>query len=184
MTAPKLSLFYPVKPLWINQAFGIYNPAYEQFGFNKHNGIDFSVIDGQIAYAMHAGYVTEVGEQKGAGKFVRFRTYEPVEIDGVLRNIGFIYMHARKQLVRVGQTLKPGDPIMECDNTGFSTGHHLHVSVYFADWDGSKLPIGDPDSDYCIDYWKYFNRFYAQDAQKVIGLYIQLLTLLKQVLKQ
>lgn len=109
----RLSVFMPLKPLWINQAFGIFNPAYKQFGFTKHNGVDFACADGQIAYAMCDGYVMDVGKNAGAGNYVQFRTEEPMEAEGARELVAFTYMHARKTLVKKFQRVKAGDPIME-----------------------------------------------------------------------
>ena len=119
----------PVKPLGVNQAFGVYNPAYQQFGFTKHNGIDMWTWSGQPAYAMCDGYVLAVGENSGAGKFVIIRTTEPVEAEGFTGLVAFHYLHAKEIKVKKGQMVKAGDLVMLCDNTGFSTGEHLHVSA-------------------------------------------------------
>lgn len=175
----RLSVFMPVKPLWINQAFGIFNPAYKQFGFTRHNGVDFQVVDGQLAYAMCDGYVTDEGQNAGAGKYVRFRTAEPVEAEGRTGVVEFVYMHARKTLVKKGQYLKAGDVIMECDNTGFSTGHHLHVSAYFVSPSGKKLRVGSKETDYCFDFMPYWNKYFAVDAQRVLSILYKILALLK-----
>lgn len=174
----KLSLFWPVKPLVVSQAFGIFNLAYKQFGFTKHNGIDMPVKDGQIAYAMCDSYVADTGYNDGAGNFVRLETEEEVEAEGKKGRVGLMYMHAKKVLVQKGQTLLAGDPVMECDNTGFSTGHHLHVSAYFVNEKGKKLKQGDKETDYCFDWSKYWNKFYAEDAQKILSLFNQVINLL------
>ena len=161
----KLELSYPAKPYTITQAFGIYNPAYEQFGFNRHNGIDFRVdIDGLVV-AMCRGKVYEVGFNEGAGYFVRYRTLEPTTIDGNSGYVAFMYMHGLKQLVKVGDVVASGTPLMIADNTGFSTGPHTHISAYLVDYNNKKLSFGNKDSDYCFDFSKYYNGYYADDVK-------------------
>ncbi len=164
----KLSLYIPASPYVITQGFGIYNPAYEQFGFNKHNGIDFAVDkDGKVK-AMCDGVVTEVGTNNGAGKFVRYMTNELVEVEGRTAYAGFMYMHASKQLVVVGQKIKAGDDLIIAGNTGFSTGPHTHISAYLCNENGSKQARGSKDSDYCFDFSKYFNGINADDISEQV----------------
>lgn len=184
----KLELFYPAKPYVITQAFGIYNPAYQQFGFTKHNGIDFLIDADSVVRAMCDGIVTEVrdyiqdGKYVGAGKAVRYRTLVPVEAEDHTSYAEFMYMHAKEQLVSVGQKVKAGDPIIIADNTGFSTGPHTHISAYFVNENGSKQLIGQSESDYCFDFSKYYNGYYADDATRVIGILQQVISLLKKFL--
>lgn len=169
-----MELYYPAKPYIVRQGFGIYNPAYEQFGFNKHNGIDFAVDADGIVRAMCQGIVTEVhdyvrnGQFYGAGKAVRYRTTTPVTAEGQTAYVEFMYMHADKQLVGVGDIVTAGTPIIVADNTGFSTGPHTHISAYFIDINSptgnNKLPYGDKDADYCFDFSKYYNGKYADDV--------------------
>lgn len=182
MKTPRLELFYPVKPLVVNQAFGIYNPAYLQFGFSEHNGIDYGAVEGEKALAMCDGIVKEVGYNSGSGNFVRYRTLEPVQVGDRIGIVEFIYMHAEHALVGEEQIVKAGDALMVCDNTGFSTGRHLHISACFVDSHGDRIAIGSPETVECFDFSPYYNRFYAVDAQKVFGLFYQVIALLKKEL--
>lgn len=180
----KLSVWMPVKPLIVSQAFGIFNPAYKQFGFTKHNGLDMVVSDGQIAYAMVEGYVIDTGFNSGAGNYAKIETLKEVEAEGRTGTVCFMYMHAKEVLVRKGMVVQPGDPIMRCDSTGFSTGHHLHVSAFFIDAKEKKMRVGNKDTDYCFDWTLYWNKFYAQDAQKVLLILEQIKALLIQWLSK
>lgn len=175
----KLEVFLPVKPLVVTQAFGIYNPVYKQFGFTKHNGVDMAVSDGQPAYAPMDCIVIETGFNSGAGRYVKVNTLEPVQAEGKTGIVCLTFMHGKEIKVTKGQQLKAGDLLMYCDNTGFSTGHHLHVSAFFIDPGGYKMQIGDVDSDYCFDWSKYCNWFYAVDAQKVFAIYYKMIGVLK-----
>ncbi len=162
----KLELSFPAKPYIITQSFGIYNPAYEQFGFNKHNGIDFRVDTDEIVVAMCRGEVYEVGYNSGAGNYVKYKTLNPVEVEGRTAYVGFMYMHAFKYLVEVGDIVASGTPLIIADNTGFSTGPHTHISAYLINENNTKQAVGDKNSDYCFDFSKYYNKFHADDVKK------------------
>lgn len=176
----KLELFIPAKPYRVTQAFGIVNPSYNQFGFSKHNGIDFAVDEDKIVRAMCDGEVYEVGFNNGAGNFVRYKTYT-VEAEGKRGRVGFMYMHAEKILVKKGDILKAGDPVIVAGNTGFSTGPHTHISAYFINELEEKIAL-NPETDHCFDFSKYYNGYYADDAQKVIGILTNIINLLKKKL--
>ena len=182
----KLELSYPAKPYVITQAFGIYNPAYEQFGFNRHNGIDFAVDTDGVVVAMCEGEVYETGFNNGAGNYVRYKTTKEVEADGLKGTVGFMYMHGKEILCKKGDKVMSGTPLMIADNTGFSTGPHTHISAYFIDSNNIKLPYGSKDSDYCFDFSKYYNGLYADDVKDIvnkISLISQALKLIKSLFK-
>jgi murein DD-endopeptidase MepM/ murein hydrolase activator NlpD len=178
----KLELFFPAKPYVITQAFGISNPSYLQFGFSKHNGIDFKVDTDGIVRAMCDGVVYETGFNEGAGNFVKYRT-KSVEAEGKIGSVAFMYMHGKQLLVAPSQELKAGDAIMVADNTGFSTGPHTHISAYFVNELNEKLP-GNPDTNHCFDFSKYYNGYHADDAQKVIGILSSIIRLITNFLKK
>lgn len=175
----KLSLYIPAKPYKITQGFGILNPSYEQFGFSKHNGVDFQIDTDGIVNAMCDGVIYEVGYNAGAGNFVRYKTNVSVEAEGKSGYVAFMYMHAKVQLVKVGDKILAGDELIVADNTGFSTGPHTHISAYFIDnITNTKLPL-DPTTDHCFDFSKYYNGKYAPDIKE--GLLAQLAVLKKKL---
>lgn len=175
----KLSVWMPIKPLIVNQAFGIYNTAYIPLGFSRHNGVDMAVYDGEPGYAMMDAIVIETGENSTAGKYVKLRSVERVEAEGRTEYVCLMYMHGKQILVHEGMQVKAGDKLMLCDNTGFSTGHHLHVSAFFCNEKGVKKRIGNADTAYCFDFMPYWNKYYAIDAQKVLAMMHQLIALLQ-----
>lgn len=175
----KLDLFYPAKPYKITQSFGISNPSYNQFGFSKHNGVDFAVDDDGIVRAMCDGEVYEVGFNNGAGNFVRYKT-GLVEAEGRTGIVAFMYMHASKCLVVRGQKVKAGDPLIIAGNTGFSTGPHTHISAYFINSLDEKINVGNPESDYCFDFSKYYNGYYSDFAPQVLMILNNIIALLKK----
>ncbi|MDI6717549.1 MAG: peptidoglycan DD-metalloendopeptidase family protein [Patescibacteria group bacterium] len=112
-----------------------------------HNGIDISAPIGTPVYAAEAGEVLAVGNQdrycyKGAyGKFIVIRHNN---------NLATLYSHFSLQIVKEGQKVNRGDLIGYVGNTGYSTGPHLHFTVYAgptlrispAKTCGPKMPYG------------------------------------------
>jgi len=169
----KLSLFYPAKPYIVTQKWGIYNPAYERFGFKFHNGEDFAVDKDGIVRAMCNGIVTDTGNiPTGAGIYLRYKT-GLVEAEDKECYVEFVYMHAEKLLVNKGDVVKAGDPLIVADNTGYSTGPHTHISGLRIGLNGERLDTEgkNRDANYSFDFSKYFNGKYADDIVKTKSYY-------------
>lgn len=181
----RLSLWYPAKPYVVSQKWGIYNPAYEQFGFDKHNGEDFLMEPDHKTHCPIPSVVEETGYNEGAGNFVRLVSQEKWLVDGVECYVGTMFMHHEKILCKKGDLLKTGDVMGIADNTGFSTGPHTHGSYYRLSRP-QNLPEYRLDADLhtnqTFDPSPYWNKFYAQDYGLVIGLYAQVVALLKSQL--
>lgn len=105
----------------ISQVFGV-NPAdYAKFGLKGHNGIDYKCPTGTGILASHDGTVREVAnDPTGYGLYVKIEN----NIEGSL------YAHLKEQKVVVGQVVAQGQQIGISDNTGNSTGPHLHFGYY------------------------------------------------------
>lgn len=100
-----------------SQGFGENVSYYQQhFGTNGHPGIDFGCPTGTLIYAAHDGTVESVSLDSTRGEGVILRGP-----DGVT-----LYWHMEQPLVIPGQVVKAGDKIGLSDNTGLSTGPHLH----------------------------------------------------------
>lgn len=134
----KLILKYPLKKIGINQPFGTnFNNFYKEAGMKGHNGIDFWALDGTEVYASHDGRVTFTGYDAAQGLGVVIRTEEKFDYynqdTGILEPAFFktLFWHLLKGGIKVtgGQTVKAGDLIALADNTGRSTGSHLHFGL-------------------------------------------------------
>lgn len=94
----------------------------------KHAGIDISVKDGDAIYAVVDGTVTKAGwqDEKDKKKGYGLRIY----IDHGDKVVT-IYAHLKENSLcfNVGDKVKKGDKITEGDNTGHSTGSHLHFEI-------------------------------------------------------
>lgn len=141
---------YPTQPFHLNQAFGLYNPAYAQFGFMHHNGIDFAPGDGkEIRYPWSGtGKVTRIDNQpKGGGIYVTVRSNQPYEFpDGKIAYILTDFLHCEKVLVKLNHEVKTGDLLAIADNTGFSTGPHTHEQDRRVDVHGRFIDKNTPET--------------------------------------
>jgi len=100
-----------------SQGFGAHVAYYQQhFGTNGHAGLDFPCATGTDIYASHDGTVESVSTDSTRGEGVILRG-----VDGVT-----LYWHMEQPLVSAGQKVTRGMLIGLSDNTGLSTGPHLH----------------------------------------------------------
>lgn len=150
----KLSLAYPVKPNNINQAFGLNAQQYSDpkyGGIKGHNGIDFQASHGQPVYASHDGVAYyEFDGNQGEGVVLRtnqafddgqggecfYKTIywhmcdakkEPQFTSPIYKAVG--YAPDQTGVSQNGIAIKKGDLIGYADNTGNSSGDHLHFGL-------------------------------------------------------
>lgn len=122
-------LFWPLDKVFVTQYFGETSFALKTKAYNGkgHNGVDFQAAPGSRVKAALDGIVEGTGDTdrtcKGAsfGKWVFIR-----------HNNGLATLYAHLSLIKAveGQTVRTGDVIGYSGNTGYSTGPHLHFSVY------------------------------------------------------
>ena len=86
-----------------------------------HNGLDIGNIVGTPVNAAMHGKVAKVGYYAGLGKFIIL-----AHPDGYQT----LYGHLQTILVKRGQTASRGQTIGEMGNTGYSTGPHLHFTIF------------------------------------------------------
>jgi murein DD-endopeptidase MepM/ murein hydrolase activator NlpD len=88
---------------------------------NYHNGVDIVNQPGTPILAAMAGTVAEVGFNYNYGNYV------------ILKHAGqyqTLYGHLTRSTVGRGQKVSQGDKIGELGTTGYSTGPHLHFSIF------------------------------------------------------
>ncbi|MDD5464478.1 MAG: peptidoglycan DD-metalloendopeptidase family protein [Candidatus Moranbacteria bacterium] len=118
----KSGLFsYPVNPVKITQGYGKTSFS-NNYASGKHNGVDFSINYGKI-FAAGNGTVLATGNN---GKYAYGKWVAIDHGDGLLT----LYGHFSNIAVSKGGKIKQGDVIGISGNTGFSTGPHLHFSVF------------------------------------------------------
>lgn len=180
----KLELWYPVKPYIVTQPFGVNKSLYSKYGIEGHNGIDLVATHGQLVFASHDGEVTYAGVDGAEGWGVVLRTLEPVEYNGGKAYIKSVYWHLIKDIpVKAGQKVKTGDLIGYADNTGASTGDHLHFAIKPQakgenDWTFFNVEQKNGFNG-AVDPTPYFNNYFAQDSQTVLSIYYRIISLLK-----
>jgi len=185
----KLELYFPVKPWVVTQNFGENQLAlYASYGLKGHNGMDIRAYHGQPVYSAHDGEVVYAGADSSEGWGVVVRTLEPRDYNGGTAYIKSIYWHIIKTIpVKVGQKVKAGDLIGYADNTGASTGDHLHFGIKPQskgenDWTWWNTEQANGYNG-AINPAPYFNNYYAQDAQLVLGIYRKIIELLKLAIR-
>jgi len=123
-------LGWPLANLTVTQYFG--NTAFAQSGgYNGsgHNGIDFRASVGTPVLASLTGVVqgtgnTDVGGCYSYGKWVLIKHSN---------GLSTLYAHLSVISVSPGQNVATSDIIGYSGNTGYSTGPHLHYTVYASD---------------------------------------------------
>lgn len=113
----------------LTQGFG-QNPAdYAKFGLKGHNGLDYGLPSGTQVTAPHDGKVIEAAsDPTGYGNYLKIENAKE----------GSVMAHLQSFQVKVGDTVSEGQPIGLSDNTGNSTGPHLHWGYYLFPRDRSN----------------------------------------------
>lgn len=154
----RIELYYPTKPYRVNQPFGAnWNPSYKQKGLKGHSGEDLFTKHGQPVYASHDGICFPTVDDHGGNGIV-------LQAEPLYKAYFTIYWHLMDAdaVVHTGQKVKAGDLIAYADNTGNSTGDHLHFGL-------TDYTNYDPNNGYegHLDPQLYYNGKYAEDINKV-----------------
>jgi len=93
------------------------------YGVNGHGGIDIKTTHGQEVYCACDGVVASIDTNPKSGLDVR--------IDSVVEGVTYrhIYEHLLGYQVKVGDVVQQGQLIGWADNTGYSSGDHLHFEL-------------------------------------------------------
>lgn len=116
LKARYMSVSYPLSNIKINSSYGYRKDPFS--GKRKfHNGLDLHARSSKV-FAMLAGEVVKVGQDRVSGKYV------------TLKHGSFTvsYCHLSRSFAYQGQTVKAGDTIGITGSTGCSTGEHLHIT--------------------------------------------------------
>lgn len=126
-------LQYPLAKVNITQYFGntpfaSANP--QVYNGGGHNGIDFSAKVGTPIYAAASGVVLGTGDTDAACGGVSYGKWVLIKHTNGLTSL---YAHLSVIQAYAGQSVSVGDKIGLSGNTGYSTGPHLHFTVYASD---------------------------------------------------
>ena len=112
-----LSVCYPLSSIKINSPYGYRKDPFSG-KLKFHNGLDLHARNAKV-YAMLAGKVIKIGQDRRAGKYVTLKH----------GNFTVSYCHLSRILAYEGQMVKAGDTVGITGNTGRSTGEHLHITI-------------------------------------------------------
>ena len=137
----------------LTQGFGQNPSMYAKFGMKGHNGLDYGLPTGTQVVAPHSGKVIEATfDAGGYGNYLKIENTKE----------GSILAHLQSFQVKVGDTVSEGQPVGLSNNTGNSTGPHLHWGYYPIPRDRTNGYSG------CIDQLPLLTLIPSQDQQAVI----------------
>lgn len=113
-------LAYPVKDPKITQKYG--KTTFTRW-YTFHNGVDFGMPTGTKVLSAADGKVVARGDN---GKYAYGRWMAIDHGNGLVTMYGHLSGYEKK----VGDKVKKGDTIAKSGNTGYSTGPHLHFTVF------------------------------------------------------
>lgn len=113
-------LAYPVKSPKITQKYG--KTSFTRW-YTFHNGVDFGMPTGTKVLAAADGKVVRIGNN---GRYAYGRWIAIDHGNGLVTMYGHLSGYEKK----VGDKVKEGDTIAKSGNTGYSTGPHLHFTVF------------------------------------------------------
>jgi len=128
----------------LTQSYGATAFAQKAYASKFHNGIDIGVPVGTALFSAENGRVIAVGntdkycppvwygKKKYGGSYGK---YIVIKHDN---NLSTLYAHLSLQVVKVGDIVNRGQLIGYTGNTGYSTGHHLHFTVYANIYSGGQ----------------------------------------------
>lgn len=120
-------LSWPLDNVFITQLFGKTVGADKLYVSGSHNGVDFRATVGTRVKNVLAGVVVGTGNTDIYPGCYSFGKWVMVKHNNGLSTI---YGHLSVISVEKGQNLSTGDLIGYSGNTGYTTGPHLHISVY------------------------------------------------------
>lgn len=113
-------LAYPVKDPKITQKYG--KTSFTRW-YTFHNGVDFGIPTGAKVLSAADGKVVALGNN---GRYAYGRWMAIDHGNGLVTMYGHLSGYEKK----VGDKVKKGDTIAKSGNTGYSTGPHLHFTVF------------------------------------------------------
>lgn len=206
-----LRLYWPVRPIHINQKFGDNIPCVRNFGlpnqdivsginnfvcppgYDKlyghwnmggHNGCDLQAGE-QNVYAACDGEVIEKQTVPARGLGVSILTNETKDLGNCGIHYAKVrYWHLKTIYVEAGDRVKAGQLLGVTNNTGYSSGNHLHFEVQPMDKDAGGHPfLVNPLGSIAgaIDPEQFFVNIYADTVPQQILLSEKLILILRKM---
>ncbi len=118
---------WPLDYVYITQLFGRTVDSKRLYASGSHGGVDFRAAVGTPVRAMASGVIAGVGDTDRQCYKASFGKYVFIEYDNGLSGA---YGHLSLVKVKKGSKVSRGQVVAYTGNTGYSTGPHLHISVY------------------------------------------------------
>lgn len=136
----------PIEPFDLTQIFGVNPKTYAQFGLNGHNGWDFKTKfpdtpEGfrNIWASWLSQFYRKGHDRKGYGHFFEV-------IIRLKSTWKLTYAHCKS--IETFAMKNEGESMAISDNTGFSTGSHLHLTTKRIKMVGGKVQVLDHGNGY------------------------------------
>jgi len=126
-TSGKGILAWPLDSITVTQNFGVTSDSGRLYASGSHNGTDFRASIGTRVKSAGNGVVEGVGDTDTVCAGASFGKWVFIRYDNGLAST---YGHLSLITASAGQKVKTGDIVGYSGNTGYSTGPHLHMSVY------------------------------------------------------
>lgn len=136
------ALQWPIDKVRITQKFGKTVAAKRLYTSGSHNGVDFGVPIGTPVKAGASGVVLGTGDTDLTCKGASWGRWVLIKHNNGLASI---YGHLSVISVTKEQVVNTGDVVAYSGSTGYSTGPHLHLTVY----DGNAVKVENRPSASC-----------------------------------
>ena len=184
--------FRSMKTRLLGQTFGPEGTApsmlayYQSYGMIAHNGWDWTAKDGEPIYwdVDVKGIVMDCHIDRNGGWGVRVITSDD-------NKTGFkhLFWHLKEFKCQAGQTLETGDIIGLADNTGNSTGTHLHRGLKPVKDTNLGWRNSEPNNGYCggTNIEPYYEDIFVLDKmeqlKKKVSILKSMVAILTKLLK-
>jgi len=122
---------FPLYRAAISQLFGENAISwYREHGLDGHNGIDIPCPKGTPIFAAHDGKIIQADNVNDSGGMgVKLATHDSYQYKDKVARFWTVYWHFQRVDVSLNQFVKAGEQLGLGDNTGISTGSHLHFGL-------------------------------------------------------
>lgn len=118
----------------VSQYYGNNPTYYKQFGFAGHEGVDWATPTGVKIIAPFDYKIIQDQDDLKSGAYGNYIVvWDPVQ------KCAIWFCHLLENYVTVGKTGKKGEVLALSDNSGNTTGPHLHVNFVETDTNGTRL---------------------------------------------
>lgn len=123
-------LSWPLDYIYITQSFGKTEAGKRLYANGTHNGVDFRAPIGTPVKALADGVVAGIGNTDIQCPGVSFGRFVLIKYNNGLAST---FGHLSLIKVNTGDKVSRGEIVGYSGNTGYSTGPHLHLSIYAKD---------------------------------------------------